>query len=64
MIQVRYPKLSMARLEFANALRGLAALSVVTAHYNSFFFGSATLIGTMANTPPPTHVASSALDLT
>ena len=52
----------MARLEFANALRGLAALSVVAAHYNSFFFGSATLIGTMANTPPPARVASSALD--
>ena len=52
----------MAKLEFANALRGLAALSVVAAHYNSFFFGSAALIGTMANIPPPTRVASSALD--
>jgi peptidoglycan/LPS O-acetylase OafA/YrhL len=52
----------VARLEFANALRGLAALSVVTSHYNSFFFGSAALIGAMANTPPPTHVASTALE--
>ena len=52
----------MARLEFANALRGLAALSVVIAHYNSFFFGSASLIGTIANTPPPIREASPALD--
>ena len=58
----RNANLSVAKLEFANALRGLAALSVVAAHYNSFFLGSATLIGTMANTPPPTRVASSALD--
>jgi len=52
----------VAKLEFANALRGLAALSVVTSHYASFFFGSAALIGAMANTPPPTQVASSALE--
>ena len=52
----------MARLEFANALRGFAALSVVVAHYTGFFFGNASLIGTMANTPPPPQVASSALD--
>ena len=52
----------MARLEFANALRGLAALSVVMAHYHSFFFGSAELIGAMANTPPPVPVVSPALD--
>ena len=52
----------MAKLEFANALRGLAALSVVTSHYNSYFFGSAALIGAMANIPPPVRVASSALE--
>jgi peptidoglycan/LPS O-acetylase OafA/YrhL len=52
----------VAKLEFANALRGLAALSVVTSHYASFFFGSAALIGAMANTPPPTQVTSSALE--
>ena len=52
----------MARLEFANALRGLAALSVVIAHYNSFFFGSAPLIGTIANIPAPLREASPALD--
>ena len=52
----------VAKLEFANALRGLAALSVVVAHYNSFFFENAALIGTIANTPPPVRAASSALD--
>jgi peptidoglycan/LPS O-acetylase OafA/YrhL len=52
----------VARLEFANALRGLAAVSVVTSHYHSFFFGNAKLIGSIANTPPPMPVASSALD--
>ena len=52
----------MARVEFANALRGLAALSVVIAHYDSFFFGSARFIGAIANTPPPMRVASPALD--
>ena len=59
----RNAKISVAKLEFANALRGLAALSVVAAHYNSFFFGSAALIGTIANTPPPARIASSALDV-
>ena len=52
----------MARVEFANGLRGLAALSVVIAHYDSFFFYSATAIGAMANTPPPVRMTSPALD--
>ena len=52
----------MARLEFANALRGLAAVSVLISHYNSFFFGNAALIGRMANTPPPIRESSTALD--
>lgn len=52
----------MARLEFANALRGLAALSVVIAHYNTFFIGNASLIGTIANVPPPIREPSPALD--
>jgi len=52
----------MARVEFANALRGLAALSVVVSHYDSFFFGSANFLGAIANTPPPVRVASRALD--
>jgi peptidoglycan/LPS O-acetylase OafA/YrhL len=52
----------VARLEFANALRGLAALSVVIGHYNGFFFGSAALIGTMTNSPAPLREASPMLD--
>jgi len=59
----RNAKISVAKLEFANALRGLAALSVVVAHYNSFFFENAALIGTIANTPPAVRIASSALDV-
>jgi peptidoglycan/LPS O-acetylase OafA/YrhL len=52
----------MARVEFANALRGLAALSVVVSHYGSFFFGNAEFLGAIANMPPPARVASPALD--
>jgi hypothetical protein len=54
----RNAKTSLAKLEFANALRGLVALSVVASYYNRLFFGSVALIGTIANMPSPARVAS------
>jgi peptidoglycan/LPS O-acetylase OafA/YrhL len=51
----------MTRVAFANALRGVAALSVVISHYDSFFFGNAEFLGAIANIAPPPRVTSSAL---
>lgn len=44
--------MSAQKVEFADALRGIAALCVMTEHYSGFFFGDRNVIGALINAPP------------
>lgn len=54
--------MSGSKIEFANTLRGLAAVSVLVSHYYVIFWGDPSTVGSLINAPAaavsmPTYLA-------